>query len=529
MAPRLMTDKKGIKFLRFATANFVSPQLAGTSTAGIDTFNVSTLMVGRFRTSGNPGNCNVVKFAAQNPHLCTQAGIVNTGSNRPSSTGTANIARLFVGEQLQVAATSYATDTGNPNGAYSTQVPRSSINEQSHTTGGNNGRLTAMTAVTVGGNGNFDLYELAIFAGGQFGTSAQMPTRHDAQVAKQQANFGIPAITENFVIIGDSRTVNFSDGMGNIATSAIDSGTLPATWRVITMGNGGKGIGWVQEAMQLGIDSNGNNAPTPLASGLMFGGGHDRMTCFLGINDLSGVWPNTATTPIAGTAVTGTVAHADDMYGSAANGTTPVYTTTFTGYTQGGNGKQVYYSAQAGGPLTQGMLLSGAGTGFAANTSVDNASASPAGLSKYTTSSIASPGVTITATILSYLQTVRSLYDLGWKISWGAEIDWGGNPYELGRAELNTKIMSNLIADVATLTGVAQATVAQRLNVYNLFAITSGGRNLFDARTGGVGKLDSNAPEFRDGTHPQKYGLDLLWNGADTPANGMSATVLALA
>lgn len=530
--PRLMQDKLGRKFWRFiAPYNFNGSWLQNLSIPNLDSHNLAVIAVACVH---QPINQSIFSIGAKAngstitlPNLqVTDSGFVSTmGIITPDYNGgspPANINKLFAGTQLQVLGSATATDDG-VGGTSLTNVTRIAINEQSANVTNGNARTKGVTGMEVGklsgqspniGNGNpryafIDLYELTIFATGQFGNRSQMPARFDAAMAAAQANFGIAAITDQIIFLGDSRSINGTahqssngaDGSGiTIATLAGAPGSgIPAGTRVLNYAVTGKGIGTINSLLNR-TASTANNSASPLS--MLFGGGHDKIHIYSGINDINGLWPND------NYALT-TASHATEMYGTDR---TASFTATMT------NNSNSLTAASVTGKLAIGSEISF--TGAVPGLAIASGSASP-----YTVNVFQSPavtGVAATGLLRSYKSVIETLLSRGCWVIVAAE-PWYGTTQSAGTAQLRSLLTTQLLADVTADLG---ASAAARLRVYDLSLISDAG--VLKLGSGYVGGNAAN-DTYVDGTHQTAKGKNTEFSGADTPQNGVLYNLLMAA
>lgn len=524
--PRLMTDALGRKFLRFiAPNNFVGSWLNSQVLTGLDTHNLAVIAVCRVHSQQNaqvlfsPGSKVLATSGLQNLSV-TPAGFVAVGTQQTeynNGAPPANVNKLYAGCQMQVLGSAIATDDGLNASITNTNAARVAVNEQSavitlsgttrtiNLTGLEIGKISTGTTGTTGAQYAFiDLYEMSVWSQGQMGNRAAMPARFDANMASAMTNFAIPAITDNLVFLGDSRTVNGvahqsangADGSGyNVATIIAEPASgLPTTTRVLNYAITGQGIGRIGSLLTRTV--NANNRATPIMTSMMLGGGHDRIHIHSGINDLGSLWPTD-------NFAANTSGIADEMYGTdrsasftatIANNTTSMSVTGVTGQIK--TGSQI------------------ALTGALAGLTVDG------GAGPYTLNMFQSPAITAvagTSNLQSYKSVIETLLQRGWKITLAREISYA-TPDLAGTTELRAK-MANIVADVTTDIG---AGYAANLKTYDLSQITVAGSKLFGANYAGS-VVTNNI--YVDGVHETAVGKRLLVSGADTPANGILANV----
>lgn len=527
--PRLMVDKFGRKFLRFiAPYNYNGSWLQNLTIPNLDSHNLAVIAVACVHlplnqsifSIGAKANGSTVSLA--NLQI-NDAGFVTAMSLAPdynNGSPPANINKLFAGTQLQVLGSATATDDG-VGGTTTTNVTRIAINEQSATISNSNVRTKGVTGMEVGklsgqspniGNANpryafIDLYELTIFATGQFGNRSQMPARFDAAMAAAQANFGIPNVTKQYIFIGDSRTHsgtghqggNGADGSGiSLATLVGAPGSgIPAGTRVLDMAASGKGIGNINSLLNRTASTAANTA-SPLT--MLFGSGNDKIHFFNGINDLGGLWPTDNYSA-------NTSGLATEMYGTDR---TASFTATMT------NNSNSLTAASITGKLAIGSEISF--TGSVGGLTISSGSASP-----FTTNVFQSPAVTSVAAT-GLLRSFKSVIEL--LLSRGAIVvvanePWYASSQSAGTSTLRSLMTSTLPTDVTTDLG---APTAAKLRIYDLSLISDGGVLKF-----GSGYVGGNAANdiYLDGTHPTAKGKGMYVSGADTPQYGVLANMLA--
>lgn len=571
IGPNVMVDGFGRTFLRFANGVSASAWLRNLTLTGLDSANMTWFMAGMVRGT-NPnattfGQGNIAGIGVYGGAGGATAGSSNEGAALTITSGmpsinnsnlastmptTANLNKMFVGNQFQILGTCQATADGLNGSATLTgnaalRHLSSWLNEQSvvltgSVTGSNrmiNAQgFTINSAPNTSGTGGaqIDIYELVGFLSGQLGTvmgtGAGSAYAKAAQVsAAMMANWAVPPITKSITIGGDSRST-YGDGGNNEASNGsgytvssllAEQGqpySLPANVRIINYAAPGKGV--VRNLSQIDDVANLFSAvPTCLnnnaASPYMLGGGNDYFAFFLGVNDVGsqttvaiGEWPTTVGG--GGSAVPTSVALGDDLYNGSGYAWTGVITNA-------ANSTSATFTTTTGAPY-EGMRITSAGFSPGQAMATVNTSTLAIGFSVVETTAHTS-GVAATARADGYLTFVTTLVNRGVKVLAAAEPRTTGSGANPAQVELASNLLTHLISDTlaatTNLTPVVQVCDISSINVNGLYS--------FGLNFEGGANPGNN---FADVVHLCRVGKLNLMGGANTPGLGYAAAIKKL-
>lgn len=248
--PLALTDALGRKFWRFNGSELLN--IPNTFVG--DNRSMAVFFVGRMHrptsrnpivsmgnraagtNSDNPGGEILGSFVSSG-HLSTLNSFGRLGRD------TANAANMIPGAQLQVlGALCRPTGAGGYRLYVNTEAGDMGQNSiyRSGYLGGEIGRYANAGSTAAGNWGMFDLYELILY------DTRLTDAEGDATVAALTSDWAIPAVTNQFILEGDSiaqGTGEVVSGLSSgVVVSAPGAGLVPDNWRVLNLGVSGNTI-----------------------------------------------------------------------------------------------------------------------------------------------------------------------------------------------------------------------------------------------------------------------------------------------